>query len=101
MAGKSFINEALKENLIQDMEKRTSLEKEIANHIDDFMDSISSATIYSLINLILKNGHPQQKRHMREIQDRYENSGLLLDDTLYLLDIFEKKYNELFEDDEI
>lgn len=37
---------------------------------------------------------------MTQVKERYENEGLLLDDTLFLLDMFEKNYEELFEVDD-
>lgn len=100
MSKQSFIDQKVKDDLIQDMEKRTKLNAEIERHIDEFMNCVSSATIYSIMSLVIKKGHPQQIKHMKEVKERYETEGLLLDDTLFLLDMFEKKLNELFEDDE-
>ena len=100
MTEKTLMDPEIKKSLVQDLEKRTKLEAEINEHIDDFMNHVSSATIYSIINLILNQGHPQQKKHMTQVKERYENEGLLLDDTLFLLDMFEKNYAELFEVDD-
>lgn len=100
MRDNSLIDKSLKEDLIQDMEKRTKLEEKISKDIDVFMSKVSCATIYSIMGLVLKQGHPQQRKHMKEVQERYENDGLILDDTLFLLDMFEKNYDQLLEDDE-
>ena len=100
MSKDCFLDSNLKDDLLQDIEKRTKLDLQIAEHIDRFMNCVSPATIYSIMDLILNDGHPQQKRHMKEVKERYENAELLLDDTVYLLDMYEKKHDDLFEDDE-
>lgn len=100
MRKKGLLDETLKQDLIQDMQKRTLLESTINQHVDEFMGQVSSATIYSIMDLVIKEGHPQQKKHMTEVRNRYENAELILDDTLFLLDMFEKYYYKFIEDDE-
>ena len=98
MASKSFISDSLREELKRDMEKRTKLDREIDKHLEQAMNSVSPATIYSVMDLVLEKGHPGQKKHMTMVKERYESADISLDDMLYLLDVYEAKKEELFEE---
>lgn len=100
MGNKTFLDKGLKDELVQDMEKKTKLDDEIEKHIEKALNSVSQATLYSIMDLVIKKGHPQQRRHMMQVKERYENDGVLLEDLLYLLDVYEMKYDELLEGDD-
>lgn len=90
MGNKFFISKKLRRKIEKDIAKRTYIETEIDNDLDAFDEEIDDETVLSIFKYIEKHGNKKQKKSLVDIKNRYENSALLIDDTLKLADWYDK-----------
>ena len=58
--------------------------------LDKFYDEIDDSTVLSTFNYIEEYGTKKQKEILVEIEDRYKKTSLLIEDTINLIDWYEK-----------
>lgn len=104
MGSSFFIDKKLKKNIEKDIKKRTDIEEKIAKlqnqldvvqkrtkeHLDEFYEQIDDSTVLSTLEYYKKNGNKKKKELVEEIEERFNNSNLLIEDTLNLIDWYEQ-----------
>lgn len=104
MGSKFFISKKLNRQLVKDLKKRTLIEEKIATlqkelskqkkkidtDLNKFYEEVDDKTVISSFEYIEKHGTKKQKETLVEIESRYKNSSLLIEDTLNLIDWYEK-----------
>lgn len=104
MSSKFFINKKLLKNIEKDIKKRNKIEDEIErkkekladinkgihSDIEQFYDEVDDSTVFSTFKHIEEHGTLKQKETLKEIEQRYKKSALVIEDTLNLVDWYEK-----------
>lgn len=95
MRSKFFVSSKLKRKIEKDIKKRNDIEEQINNDLNEFNEQIDDETVLSTFSYIEEHGNKKQKEVLREIEERFNNSNLLIEDTLKLIDWYEKmcEYN--------
>jgi hypothetical protein len=93
MSSRFFISRRLKKEIENDLKKRSMIEEKINKDMEAFKDEIDDETVISIFEFIEKYGNKKQKESLSEIKTRYNNSSLLIDDTLKLVDWYDKMCN--------
>jgi hypothetical protein len=93
MRNKFFIDKKLVKKIEKDLKKRCSIEEDLNKDLELFNEEIDDKTVLSIFKYIEDYGNKKQKGYLVEIQSRYENSTLLIDDTLKLADWYDKMCN--------
>lgn len=104
MGSTFFISKKLKNELEKDLKKRNYIEDtidslhdqlnkqndKIKKDMNKFYDEIDDITVLSTFEYIEQHGTKKQKEALEQIEERYQNSCLLIEDTLNLIDWYEK-----------
>lgn len=104
MGSKHFVDNKLRKKLQKDMKKRSAIEnkinalqeqlKDVDNEInydlEDFYMQVDDETVISVLQHYEKHGGKKKKQVVKEIEERYSNEDLLIEDTLNLIDWYEK-----------
>lgn len=97
MGSKFFVSKRLKKEIEKDIKKRKMIEDKINDDLEKFNDEIDDETVLNTFKYIEEHGNKKQKEILKNIEERYKNSNLLIEDTLNLIDWYEKmcEYNNL------
>lgn len=90
MGSTFFVKSNLKRKIEKDIKKRNQIEEQINQDLEEFNDQIDDETVLSTFSFIETHGNKKQKEILKEIENRYNNSKLLIEDTLKLIDWYEK-----------
>lgn len=90
-----FVKANLRKKIEKDIKKRNKIEEMINDDLDEFNEQIDDETVLSIFSYIEIHGNIKQKSVLIDIKDRYKNSKLMIEDTLKLIDWYEKmcEYN--------
>ncbi len=96
MGSKFFVSKSLKREIEKDIKKRKQIEDKINNDLDKFNKEIDDETVFNTFKYIEEHGNQKQKEILKDIEERYKNLDLLIEDTLNLIDWYEKmcEYNK-------
>lgn len=101
MGNKFFISKRLMKKIEKDLKKRNSIEEDISQDMNDFNEEIDDETVISVFKYIEGYGNKKQRESLIEIRNRYNNSTLIIDDTLKLVDWYEKMCDFYNDNDEM
>lgn len=90
MGSKFFISRKLKVKIEKDLKKRSSIEESIEKDLAEFNDKIDNETVLSVFKYIEDHGNKKQKESLIEIKNRYDGTILVIEDTLKLVDWYDK-----------
>lgn len=90
MRSSFFISGKLRRKIEKDIKKRKKVEEKIDDDLNAFNNEIDDATVLSTFKYIEEHGNKKQKQLLKEIEVRYNNSNLLIEDTLNLVDWYDK-----------
>lgn len=90
MKSKFFVDGKLIRKIEKDLKKRIRIEDSINKDLEKFYDQIDEETVLLTFKYIGEHGSKKQKKLFKEIRKRYDNSELLIEDTLCLVDCYEK-----------
>ena len=87
-----FVKASLRKKIEKDIKKRNKIEETINEDLEEFNEQIDDETVLSIFSYIEKHGNQNQKNILKDI---FENSKLIIEDTLKLVDWYEKmcEYN--------
>jgi len=90
-----FVKASLIKKIEKDIKKRNKIEEKINEDLEDFNEQIDDATVLSIFTYIETHGNQKQKNILKDIKERFGNSKLMIEDTLKLIDWYEKmcEYN--------
>ena len=103
MSNSFFIDKKLKRELEKDLKKRNSIEekikklqedlqilnKKIDNDVETFYEQVDDSTIYSIIDHYNNKSGKNKQKLVQEIEQRYIDKNLIIEDTLSLTDWYE------------
>lgn len=113
MGSNFFIDKKLKKKIERDIKKRKDIEdkidklqeelkavkESISDDLDDFYSQVDQETVLATIKYCEENcSADKKKKVVKEIEQRYISTNLLIEDTLSLTDWYEKMckdYNEM------
>lgn len=90
MKSKFFVDRKLINKIEKDIKKRNDIEKQISNDLGDFNEQVDENTVLKTFEYIENHGNKNQKNALNGIRKRYERSKLQIDDTLKIVDWYEK-----------
>ena len=105
MASQFFIDKSFRKTLEKDIKKRAYIEEKIEQykkqleehnqvideHMEKFYQKIDPDTVISTLQYYENRAITDKKKNLvKEINDRFKNSNLLIDDTLHLIDWYEQ-----------
>lgn len=90
-----FVKASLVKKIEKDIKKRNKIEETINEDLEDFNEQIDDTTVLSIFTYIETHGNQKQKNILKDIKERFGNSKLMIEDTLKLIDWYEKmcEYN--------
>ena len=90
MGSKFFVSNKLRRKIEKDIKKRKAIEMNIDEDLNAFNNEIDDDTVLSTFKYIEEHGNKKQKLILKEIEERYNKSNLLIEDTLNLIDWYDK-----------
>lgn len=103
MGSKLFVDKKLRKKIQKDIKKRNDIETkieelkkelhavdaDISTDLDEFSLQVDDTTVLSIL-AHYENSNKKKKQVVREIEKRYKDDSLLIEDTLNLIDWYEK-----------
>lgn len=104
MSSRFFIDKKLKKKIEKDIKKRNDIEeqinklqkqledheKELSDDLDNFYNQVDSSTVLSTLKHYEEHSNSKQKDFVKEIELRFNENRLLIQDALTLTDWYEK-----------
>lgn len=90
MRSKFFISNKLRRKIEKDIKKRKKIEDSIKYDLKQFNDEIDDQTVLSTFKYIEEHGNKNQNKVLKKIEERYNKSKLKIEDTLNLMDWYDK-----------
>ncbi len=90
MRSKFFITPKLKKEIERDIHKRTKINEKLEKELEEFYYQTDPETIESTLKFIKEIGNDKQHEILKEIEQRFKNKALIIEDTLSLTDWYEK-----------
>ena len=90
MGNNFFIRNKLRKKIEKDLKKRKIIEESINEDLKAFNEEIDDETVLSTFKYIEEHGNKNQKKNLTSISKRYDNSALIIEDTLNIIDWYDK-----------
>lgn len=90
MKSQFFVDKKLVKKIEKDIKKRNDIENQIVNDLGAFNEQIDDKTVLATFEYIENHGNRNQKKALDIIRKRYESSSLQIEDTLKIVDWYEK-----------
>lgn len=90
MKSQFFVDKKLVRKIEKDIKKRNDIENQISDDLGAFNDQIDDKTVLATFKYIEEHGNKNQKKALDGIRKRYDNSKLQIEDTLKIVDWYEK-----------
>ena len=90
MGNQFFISKKLKIKIEKDIRKRNAIEDRIDKDLELFKEEIDDDTVLSIFKYIEEHGNKNQRKILADIMKRFDDSELLIEDTLKLVDWYDK-----------
>lgn len=112
MGSDFFIDRKLKKQIEKDIKKRNVIEErinklkeelenvnsDIEDDLEEFYRQTDNSTVLSTLKYYEENGSKKKQNLVKELRENYQNSNLLIEDTLTLTDWYEKMCDEHYKD---
>lgn len=90
MNSQFLVAKKLIQKIEKDIKKRKNIEDQINDDLSKFNEEIDDKTVLSIFEYIENHGNKNQKKALDGIRKRYDKSDLQIEDTLKIVDWYEK-----------